>query len=496
MEKYTDNHGADHASENSSLSTGKDGYTLLEDSLLLEKLANFNRERIPERVVHAQGTGAYGYFEVTHDLSKYTSAKFLNTIGKKTKLFMRFSTVGGEKGSADTARDPRGFAIKLYTEDGNYDIVGNNTPVFFIRDAIKFPDFIHTQKNAPGTGLKDLNIFWDFFSLNPETMHQMTILFTSRGTPVGFRHMHGFGTNTFMWYTDDNDYHWIKYHFKTNQGIKNFTQEQATEVGGKNSYFGREDLHDAIENKEFPSWNVYVQIMSKEEAKVYKFDPFDPTKVWFHADYPLIPLGKIVLNKNPENFYAEVEQSAFTPSNMVTGIGPSPDKLLQGRMMSYADAHRYRLGVNSKDIPVNQSINEVFNYQRDGKMTTTNNFGGIPNYYPNSFEPVYFNPNAKLPDFKIDGVVKRHVYQEIDDYIQPGELYRRVLNDYERCELVNNISISLSQAILRIQYRMCANLYKIDEDFGTRVADLLELKLNEVIRLSKLTNEQRIKETS
>ncbi|MEG2460098.1 MAG: catalase [Clostridia bacterium] len=442
------------------------------------------------------GSGAFGFFEVTNDLTKYTNANFLNRLGKQTKLFMRFSTVGGEKGSSDTARDPRGFAIKLYTEEGNYDIVGNNTPVFFIRDAIKFPDFIHSQKLAPGTGLKDPDMMWDFFSLNPETMHQMTILFSNRGTPYGFRHMHGFGTDTFMWYTENNDYCWIKYHFITNQGIKNFSDREATEAGGKNPFFGRKDLHDAIVRGDFPSWKVYVQIMTREQAKTYKFDPFDATKVWYHKDFPLIPLGKIVLNKNPDNFFAQVEQSAFAPSNMVTGIGPSPDKLLQGRMMAYTDAHRYRLGVNAKNILVNKPITEIFNYQRDGLMNTTTNYEGRPNYYPNSFEEVLFDPTAKLPNFEVEaGIASRHVYKEIDDYVQPGELYRRVLSEKEKTDLVTNVALSLVHAKKAIQYRMCANLYKIDKDYGTRVSYMLKLELEEVIRLSKLSNKERISET-
>lgn len=495
MNKFTDNDATPHASDMASLSTGKDGYTLIVDTLLHEKITAFNRERIPERVVHAQGAGAFGYFEVTNDLSKYTSAKFLNQLGKKTPCFMRFSTVGGEKGTSDTARDPRGFAIKLYTEDGNYDIVGNNTPVFFIRDAIKFPDFIHTQKLAPGSGVKNPNMQWDFFSLNPESMHQVTILFSTRGTPYGFRHMHGFGTNTFMWYTDDKNYHYVKYHFLTKQGIKNFTAKQATEIGGQNPYFGRQDLHDAISKENYPSWDVFVQIMSPTQAQTYQFDPFDATKVWFHKDYPLIPLGKITLNKNPENFFAEVEQSAFAPSNMVNGVGPSPDKLLQGRMFAYADAQKYRLGVNAKNIPVNSPLAKVYNYTRDGAMNTTINYDGLPNYYPNSFDNVYFDKNAHLPPIPVHGNAMRHNVSDEDDYIQPGELYRRVLTTDEKTALIENIVDSLCQANKNLQYRSCALFYKIDKDYGTRVAMLLNIDMQTVINLSNMSNDERIKAT-
>ncbi len=325
--KFTTNKGIPVPNDQASITTGKgSNYTMLGDSHLTEKLAHFGRERIPERVVHAKGSGAYGYFEVTNDLSKYTRAKFLSEVGKKTEVFIRFSTVGGERGSADAKRDPRGTAMKYYTEEGNYDLVGNNTPIFFIRDAIKFPDFIHTQKRNPKNNLADADMFWDFMSLTPESIHQATFLFTDRGTPKNFRHMDCFGSHTFMWYNEKNEYVWVKYHFKTAQGIKNLTNDEAVKMCGENPDHAVEDLFNAIEEGNYPEWNVYVQIMTPEEAEKYEFDPFDVTKVWFHGDYPLIPLGKLVLNKNPENFFAEVEQVAFAPSNFVPGIGPSPDR--------------------------------------------------------------------------------------------------------------------------------------------------------------------------
>ena len=329
-------------SDQASMTTGKKvGYDVLVDAYLQEKLSHFNRERIPERVVHAKGGGAHGYFEVTHDLSQYTMAKFLNKVGKKTDIFMRFSTVGGEKGSADTARDPRGFAMKFYTEDGNYDLVGNNTPIFFIRDGIKFPDFIHTQKRNPQTNLKDANMFWDFLSLTPESLHQVMRLFSNLGTPNGFRHMDGFGSHTFMWYNEEGKYVWVKYHMLTDQGVENLTAQKAEELAGSNPDYSVQDLFNAIEKGDYPSWKVYVQIMQPEDAATYKVDPFDVTKTWYEEDYPLIPLGKIVLNRNPVNFFAEVEQVAFSPGHFVPGIWTSPDKLLQARVMSYQDAHRY-----------------------------------------------------------------------------------------------------------------------------------------------------------
>ena len=324
-ERLTTGFGMPVDDDLSSATAGPKGPVLIQDVHLIDKLAHFDRERIPERVVHAKGAGAYGYFEVTADVTNYTRARFLSTIGKRTEVFARFSTVGGEKGSADSERDPRGFALKFYTEEGNYDMVGNNTPVFFIRDPLKFPDFIHTQKRNPATNLKDADMFWDFLSLTPESIHQVTILFSDRGTPRSYRHMNGYSSHTYMWYNEQREYSWVQLHFKTEQGIRNFTREEAERMRGGDPDCATRDLREAIERGEYPSWRLEVQIMTPEQAKSYRFDPFDITKVWPHADFPPMEVGRLVLDRNPENYFAEVEQAAFSPGNFVPGIGPSPD---------------------------------------------------------------------------------------------------------------------------------------------------------------------------
>ena len=354
MTTLTTTFGAPVPDNQNSLTAGPRGPVLIQDFHLIEKLAHFNRERIPERVVHAKGAGAYGMFRVTADVSKWTQAQFLSAVGKETEVFLRFSTVGGEKGSADAERDPRGFALKFYTEDGNYDIVGNNTPIFFIRDPLKFPDFIHTQKRNPATNLKDPTAVWDFASLSPETLHQFTILFSDRGTPRSYRHMDGFSSHTFSWINAAGQRVWVKYHFKTRQGIQNFTAEQAQAMTGIDPDHATRDLFAAIEDGDFPAWKVSVQIMTEAEAEAFPIDPFDLTKVWPHAAHPLIEIGELVLNRNPQNYFAEVEQSAFSPANVVPGISFSPDKMLQGRLFAYGDAHRYRLGGNHGLLPVNR----------------------------------------------------------------------------------------------------------------------------------------------
>lgn len=490
--------------DQTSVTAGKgsgSGYIMLQDTYLVEKLAHFARERIPERIVHAKGAGAYGYFEVTDDISKYTCAKFLNKVGKKTPLFIRFSTVGGEKGSADSARDPRGFAIKIYTEDGNYDIVGNNTPIFFIRDAIKFPDFIHTQKRDPNTGLKDATMFWDFLSLTPESVHQVTFLFSDRGTPANFRHMNGFASNTWMFYNEKGETWWFKWHFKTDQGIMNLNAQGSEELAGSDPDHATRDLFDSIKKGDYPSWTAYVQIMTMDQAKKYRFDPFDVTKVWFHSDFPLIKVGKIVLNKNPENFFAEVEQAAFAPSNIVPGIYPSPDKMLQARLFAYNDAHRYRLGVNSEMIPVNRPKGTtVYTNERDGHMNTGANFGPTANYYPNSV-----NPHGEA-----DGVIEapamalraasiaryRIPETDDDDFFQAGEIWRRVLSDYDRDHLISNLAGHLGGALKRIQYRQTALFYKADKDYGARLADALDLDIKKVKSLAAMSDKERAAATA
>jgi len=494
----TNNFGMPVDDDLNSLTAGIPGPVLMQDVHLLEKLAHFDRERIPERVVHAKGAGAYGYFAVTADVTKYTRAKFLSAIGKRTEVFLRFSTVGGERGSADAERDPRGFAIKFYTEEGNYDLVGNNTPVFFIRDPLKFPDFIHTQKRNAATNLKDPDMFWDFLSLTPESIHQVTILFSDRGTPRTYRHMNGYSSHTFKWYNTKGEYFWVKYHFKTEQGIQNFTRQEADAMKSKDPDHATRDLYEAIQRGEHPSWRLEVQIMTPEEAEKYRFDPFDITKVWPHADYPPMTIGRLVLNRNPENYFAEVEQSAFSPANFVPGIGASPDKMLQGRLFSYHDTHRHRLGPNYHLIPVNAPrACRSDNYQRDGFMRTDGNFGGSPNYYPNSFGGPEPRPEVAEPPFKVSGKAARQKYiHPNDDFVQAGVLYRKVMTENDRKNLVGNIVGHLAGAQKRIQYRQCAIFCKADADYGKRVAQGLNLDIKEVARLAEMSQEERAKETA
>ncbi|GMA62506.1 catalase [Alicyclobacillus fastidiosus] len=470
--------GAPVLDNQNSKTAGARGPVLLEDVHLVEKLAHFNRERVPERVVHAKGAGAYGYFEVTHPVAQYTKAKFLSEVGKQTEVFIRFSTVAGERGAADTERDPRGFAVKLYTEDGNYDIVGNNTPVFFIRDPLKFPDFIHTQKRNPATNLKDPNAIWDFWSLSPESLHQVTILFSDRGTPRTLRNMHGFGSHTFQWVNDKGEAVWVKYHFKTEQGIDNFTREEAIRVAGEDPDYHTRDLYEAIEQGDYPAWKVYVQIMPLEDAVTYKFDPFDVTKVWHYEDYPLIPIGRMVLNRNPENYFAEVEQAAFSPANIVPGIGFSPDKMLQGRLFAYSDAHRYRIGTNYNLLPVNRPhATKAQNYQRDGAMRFDNNGGRSVNYEPNSFHGPVQSDAAKGYQLPVSGVAAEHAYASDDHYTQPGDLYR-LLSAEEQDHLIDNIVHAMKGVDETILRRQIDHFTKADATYGQRVAKGLGIAID------------------
>lgn len=475
--KLTTSWGAPVGDNQNSMTAGSRGPTLIQDVHLLEKLAHFNRERVPERVVHAKGAGAHGYFEVTNDVSEFTKADFLSEVGKKTPMFIRFSTVAGELGSADTVRDPRGFAVKFYTEEGNYDIVGNNTPVFFIRDAIKFPDFIHTQKRDPQTHLKNPNAVWDFWSLSPESLHQVTILMSDRGIPATFRHMHGFGSHTFKWTNAEGDGVWVKYHFKTEQGVKNLSADVAAKIAGENPDYHTEDLFNAIENGDFPAWKLYVQIMPLEDANTYRFDPFDVTKVWSQKDYPLIEVGRMVLNRNPENYFAEVEQATFSPGTLVPGIDVSPDKMLQGRLFAYADAHRYRVGANHQHLPINRAKSEVNSYQRDGQMRFDGNGGKSVNYEPNSFGgPTEVNEH-KQASFSVSGVAENVGYDHHDHYTQAGDLYR-LMNEEERTRLVANI-VAAMKPVERddIKLRQIGHFYKADPEYGTRIAQGLGLQV-------------------
>ncbi|KAJ2592185.1 catalase A [Coemansia sp. RSA 1722] len=457
---------------------GPRGPVLLQDFHLIDKLAHFDRERIPERVVHAKGAGAHGYFEVTKDVRHLTCAKFLNKIGKRTPMFARFSTVGGERGTPDTARDPRGFSLKFYTEEGNYDMVGNNTPVFFIRDPLKFPDFIHTQKRDPRTNIHQVDMKWDFWSKVPESLHQVTILFSNHGTPDGVRHMHGFSSHTYKFVKEDGSFHYFKWHFRTNQGVKNLSAKRAAELEGTDPDYSTRDLFEAIERGDYPSWTAYVQVMTPEEALNYKYDVFDVTKVVSKKDFPLHEVGRFVLNRNPENYFAEVEQAAFSPSHLVPGIAPSEDRMLHGRLFSYPDTHRHRLGPNYLQLPINRPLAPVLNQQRDGPMCFTNNGGRMPNYEPNSFGGPQEDHRVREIDSmtKVDGLVGRHEFKLTDaDFEQPRALYN-LMSEKEKTDLVDNIAESISQAQLVFQRNVVPHLKRIHEEYGSRVEAILKQK--------------------
>ncbi|MFF4601581.1 catalase [Streptomyces sp. NPDC001339] len=464
--------GAPVADNQNSESAGIGGPGLIQDQLLIEKLAHFNRERIPERIVHARGAAAYGTFTVTADVTRYTRAAFLSEVGKQTETFLRFSTVAGNLGSADAVRDPRGFALKFYTEDGNYDLVGNNTPVFFIKDAIKFPDFIHTQKRDPYTGSQEADNVWDFWGLSPESTHQVTWLFGDRGIPASYRHMNGYGSHTFQWNNAAGEVFWVKYHFKTDQGIRNLTQGEADKLAGEDPDSHQRDLREAIERGEFPTWTVQVQIMPAAEAAAYRFNPFDLTKVWPHEDYPPIEIGKLELNRNPQNIFAEVEQSIFSPHHFVPGIGPSPDKMLQGRLFAYGDAHRYRVGINADHLPVNRPhATEARTHGRDGVLYDGRH-GGRKNYEPNSFGgPVQTGEPLWRP-LPVTGATGDHAaasHPEDNDFVQAGNLYR-LMSEAERERLINNLAGFIAKVSRDdIAERAIANFRKADADYGKRL---------------------------
>jgi catalase len=454
-----------------SLTAGERGPTVLQDHYLLEKLATFNRERIPERVVHAKAAGAHGTFTVTNDITQYTKAKIFSKVGKKTEMFGRFSTVAGEKGSADTVRDVRGFALKFYTEEGNWDLVGNNTPTFFIRDAIKFPDFIHTQKRNPQTNAKNDTMQWDFWSQVPESLHQVTILFSDRGIPRGIGYMNGYGSHTYSFINARNERFWVKFHFKTQQGIQCMPQEEADHLAGTDPDYHTKQLFEAIKNGDYRKWTLKVQIMPEKDAENYRWNPFDLTKVWPHGDYPLIEVGVMELNRNPENYFAEVEQSAFSPANVVPGISFSPDKMLQARIFSYADAHRYRLGVNYESLPVNRPKCPVHNYYRDGAMRFDDNGGASANYEPNSFGGPKEDPAFREPPLKINGDADWYEQKRgvDDDYVQPGNLFR-LMTPQQQELLCRNIAGSLKKVSKELQDKMIAHFSKADPAYGEGVA--------------------------
>jgi catalase len=464
-----------------SLTAGPRGPVLMADYQLMEKMAHFNRERVPERVVHAKGAGAYGKFTVTADISKYTNAKIFSKVGNSCETFARFSTVAGELGSPDTARDPRGFSVKFYTEDGNWDMVGNNTPVFFIRDALKFSDFIHSQKRSPQTGMRDNTMQWDFWSLSPESMHQITTLFSDRGIPATLRHMNGYGSHTFSLWNDKGERYWVKWHFKTLQGNKTLTQAEANKIAGEDLDYHRRDLFTSIAKGDFPKWRVMAQIMPEKDAESYAIHPFDVTKVWPHKDYPLQEVGVLELNRNPQNYFAEVEQAAFEPGNLPRGMGASPDKMLQARILSYPDAHRYRIGINYAALEVNKPRIPVHHYHRDGQTRFDGNFGSAVNYQPNSFEGPADEAKYKEPPLRISGDADRYNHRDgNDDYTQAGNLYRLMSADQKR-QLIGNLVGALTGVPKFIQVRQLAHFHKADAEYGKGVAAGLGIDMKEVV---------------
>lgn len=461
------------ASDEYSLTVGPDGPIVLHDHYLIEQMANFNRERIPERQPHAKGFGAFGHFEVTRDVSAYTKAAVFQP-GARTEILSRFSTVAGERGSPDTWRDPRGFSLKFYTSEGNYDMVGNNTPVFFIRDPMKFQHFIRSQKRRADSGLRDHDMQWDFWTLSPESAHQVTVLMGDRGIPRSWRHMNGYSSHTYMWVNAKGEKFYVKYHFKTDQGIEFMTQDEADEMAGKDGDYHRRDLFDAIKAGDHPSWTLKVQIMPAEEAKTYRFNPFDLTKIWPHADYPPQEVGKLTLNRNPTDYHTEIEQAAFEPNNLVPGIGLSPDKMLLARGFAYSDAHRARLGVNYRQIPVNKPKSPVHSYSKDGAMRMEN--VSDPVYAPNSYGGPHADPS--LTDeaglWYSDGDMVRQAYtlrKDDDDWGQAGTLVREVLDDAARERLANNIIGHLkggvSKPVLERAFEYWRN---VDKNLGDRIA--------------------------
>jgi len=476
--KLTNNAGAPVADNQNVMTAGKRGPMLLQDVWYLEKLAHFDREVIPERRMHAKGSGAFGTFTVTHDITKYTKAKIFSKVGGKTDLFVRFSTVAGERGAADAERDIRGFAIKFYTEEGNWDLVGNNTPVFFLKDPLKFPDLNHAVKRDPRTNMRSAKNNWDFWTSLPEALHQITITMSDRGIPFSYRHMNGYGSHTFSLINDKNERAWVKFHLKTQQGIKCITDQEAEAIIAKDRENHQRDLLESIDNGDFPKWNMKIQVMSEGESKKCNFNPFDLTKVWPHKDYPMIDVGVIELNRNPENYFADVEQSAFNPANIIPGIGFSPDKMLQGRLFAYGDAQRYRLGVNHHLIPVNKSRCPFLNmFHRDGQMRVDGNYGSTLGYEPNSYGEWQEQPEHKEPPLELDGAADHWDHREDDDYSQTGDLFRLMSKEQQQV-LFENTARAMGDAPKEIKIRHIGNCLKADEAYGKGVAQALGITIN------------------
>jgi catalase len=475
MTTLTTTAGGPVADNQNSLTAGPRGPVLLQDYQLLEKLAHQNRERIAERVVHAKGWGAYGTLTITHDISRYTRASLFGTVGEQTQMLARFSTVAGESGAADAERDVRGFALKFYTKEGNWDLVGNNTPVFFVRDPLKFPDFIRTQKRHPRSNLRSPTAMWDFWSLSPESLHQVTILMSDRGIPRSPMHMNGYGSHTYSFWNKDGERHWVKFHFKTMQGHEHFTNAEAAEVVGNSRESYQEALFGAIERGAFPRWAMFVQLMPEADAAKTSYNPFDLTKVWPHADYPLIPVGVLELNRNPDNYFAEIEQAAFSPSNAVPGIGFSPDKMLQARVFAYADAHRHRLGTHYEALPVNAPKCPVHHYHKDGSMRFFHNDTGNPDAYyePNSFNGPVQDPSVAEPPLRISGDAARYDHREgNDDFRQPRALFE-LFDDGQRQRLFSNVAAAMAGVPGFIVERQLGLFDKVHPAYGAGVRKAL-----------------------
>ena len=479
--KLTNNAGSPVEDNQNVMTAGPRGPMLLQDRWYLEKLAHFDREVIPERRMHAKGSGAYGAFTITHDITTYTKAKVFSEIGKKTDLFVRFSTVAGERGAADAERDIRGFAIKFYTEEGNWDLVGNNTPVFFLRDPLKFPDLNHAVKRDPKTNLRSARNNWDFWTSLPEALHQITITMSDRGIPLSYRHMNGYGSHTFSLINEKNERFWVKFHLKTQQGIKNLTDEEAGALVGRDRESHQRDLFESIERGDFPKWNLKIQVVPEKDAAKFSFNPFDLTKVWPHSDYPLIDVGVLELNKNPENYFAEVEQAAFNPANIVPGIGFSPDKMLQGRLFSYGDAQRYRLGVNHHLIPVNQARCPVHGYHRDGAMRVDGNYEGTLGYEPNSYGEWQEQPDFREPPLNLDGAADHWNPREDDDdyFSQAGGLFRMMSSEQQKA-LFGNTARAMGDAPKEIKVRHISHCLKADPAYGEGVAAAMGIGMREI----------------
>ena len=495
--KLTNEVGAPVTDNTNSLTAGKRGPILLEDNWLIEKLAHFDREVIPERRMHAKGSGAFGTFTVTNDITRYSCASLFSDVGKKTDVFVRFSTVAGERGAADAERDIRGFAVKFYTEEGNWDLVGNNTPVFFLRDPLQFPDLNHAIKRDPKTNLRSPQSNWDFWTMLPEALHQITIVMSDRGIPASYRNMHGFGSHTYSLINASGERVWVKFHFRTQQGISNLSNSQAAALIAHDRESHGRDLFNAIEKGDFPRWKLYIQVMSEKDAATYKENPFDITKVWSHKDFPLIEVGVLELNRNPENYFAEVEQAAFNPAHIVRGIGLSPDKLLQGRLFSYGDAQRYRLGVNHDQIPVNRAKCPVHSFHRDGAMRVDGNNGAIKGYSPNSIGE-WKTSDVKQSFSPATGEVMRYnPYEDRTDdcFYQPGNLYR-LMSEEKRALLISNTAEDMMPVTDNIKYRHAAHCYLADKEYGTRLAKALGLDVSKVESLAALSEDERLKETS